>query len=274
MKIIIFIFLRKGFYFFNKYYFDFFSSLKKNYLSNNRKRDFITSYKNRIKKYKFEFPKIYKNLNFKIFKRISIYTGFTLPEPGGDFNFGALLHYILKNYLRDKREEISILEIGTAKGFSSLCMSLALSDYEYQSKIITFDVISNDTKFFQKTFLSNKKVSRKQILDKLPEDLVKKIIFFQGDSLSDLKKIFIKNINFCYLDGEHNRKYLENELNFVKNFQKAGDIIVLDDYDQKKFPEVYDTVNDFIKKEWYEIVLTDLDHIHKIAVLKKMNYQS
>ena len=269
MKTIIFIILRKGFYFFNKYYFNFFHSLKKNYVSNNKKRDFIKSYKNRITKYKFKFPKIYKNLNLKIFKRISIYTGFTLPEPGGDFNFGALLHYILKNYLKDKREEINILEIGTARGFSSLCMSLALNDYEYPSKIITFDVISNDSKIFQKTFLSNEKVSRKQILDKLPEDLVKKIIFFQGDSLSDLKKIYIKNINFCYLDGEHNRKYLENELNFVKNFQKVGDIIFLDDYDQKEFPEVYDTVNDFVKNECYEIILTDLNHIHKIAVLKR-----
>ena len=274
MRIIIFIFLRKGFYFFNKYYFNFFSSLKKNYVSNNKKRDFIKSYKSRIIKYKLEFPKIYKNLNLKIFKRISIYTGFTLPEPGGDFNFGALLHYILKNYLKEKREEINILEIGTARGFSSLCMSLALNDYEYPSKIITFDVISNDSKIFQKTFLSNEKVSRKQILDKLPENLIKKIIFFQGDSLSDLKKIFIKNINFCYLDGEHNRKYLENELNFVKIFQKVGDIIVLDDYDQNKFPEVYDTVNDFVKNECYEIILTDLNHIHKIAVLKKMNNKS
>ena len=192
-----------------------------------------------------------------------------MPEPGGDFNFGALLHYILKNYLEEKKENITILEVGTARGFSSLCMSLALKDYKYQSKILSLDVISNDTKFFQKTFFGNKKVSRKDILGHLDNELVDKIIFLQGDSLSDLKKLFINNINFCYLDGEHNRKYLENEINYVKNFQKSGDIIVLDDYDQKIFPEVFDTVNDFIKNEPYKMVFSELNNVHKIAVLKK-----
>jgi predicted O-methyltransferase YrrM len=269
MKKIIFSLLRRGFYFFNNYYFNFFSLLKTKYVTNNKKKDFINSYESKVKKYKSQFPEIYKNLDLKKFKRISVYTGITLPEPDGDFNFGALLHYILKNYLSDKKEEINILEIGTARGFSSLCMALALDGYKYPSKILTLDVISNDTDFFQKTFLGNKKISRKKILDKLPEKLVNKIIFLQGDSLSDLKKLYIKNINFCYLDAEHNRKYLKNEINFVKKFQKSGDIIVFDDYDYKNFPEVYEVVNEFIKNEPYEVVLKDLNHMHKIIVLKK-----
>ena len=55
----------------------------------------------------------------------------------------------------------------------------------------------------------------------------------------------------------------------MKKFQKSGDIIVLDDYDYNNFPEVYEVVNDFIKNEPYEVVLKDLNHMHKIIVLKK-----
>jgi len=268
MKSFFFSIIRKLFYFINKIYFNYFLYLKSNLKTSNKKKDFIHSYNNRLKNFIKNFPKYYDELDLKKFKRIAIYNAIDLPNPG-DFNFGAFLHYTLKKYIKKKNKDITILEVGTAKGFSTLCFSLALNDYKFNSKIISLDVISSYEKFFQKTFLGNFKVSRREIMSKIESNLLNKIIFLQGDSLSDLKKIYLNQIDFCFLDGEHNRKYLSNELNYVEKFQKRGDLIIVDDYNKELFPEVFDTVNEFVQDKSYKVSNDNFDESHKVAVLIK-----
>ena len=79
----------------------------------------------------------------------------------------------------------------------------------------------------------------------------------------------INRIHFCFIDGEHDKKFLSNELNFVKKFQKSGDLILIDDCDENLFPEVIETVNKFIKNNSYKFINEDYINPHKINVLIK-----
>ena len=268
MKTFIFSILRRLYYFINNLYFNYFLNLKNNLKIKNKKKDFVNFFNKKIEIYKRDNPEFYEDIDLYKFKKISIYTGIDLPE-SGDFSFGAFLHHTLQEYLKNFNDELTVFEIGTAKGFSALCFALALQKYPYSSKIITIDVISSHKRFYQKTFHTNLKISRKEIMRKIDPKLLNKIFFLQADSLSDLSKTFINRINFCFIDGEHNKKFLTNELNFVKNFQQKGDLILVDDCDKKLFPEVYDTVSQFINDNPYTYLDSKHYKTHRISVLIK-----
>ena len=57
----------------------------------------------------------------------------------------------LRNYLSTLSKEnktINIVETGTARGFSSICMAKALSDSEFEGSIFTLDVLPHFKKMF------------------------------------------------------------------------------------------------------------------------------
>ncbi len=62
---------------------------------------------------------------------------------------GRLLYVYLKKYiLKNPANNFNILETGTARGFSALCMAKALQDEEVEAKIITFDVLPHNVKIY------------------------------------------------------------------------------------------------------------------------------
>ena len=48
----------------------------------------------------------------------------------------------------NKFDEITILETGTARGYSSICMSKALNDRKQKGKIFTIDILPNNKKMY------------------------------------------------------------------------------------------------------------------------------
>ena len=60
---------------------------------------------------------------------------------------GKLLYSLVSN-LDKKIENLTILETGTARGFSSICMSRALIDANRNGKIYTVDILPHDTKMY------------------------------------------------------------------------------------------------------------------------------
>ena len=123
----------------------------------------------------------------------------------------------MNQFIKENNFNFEILEIGTARGYTAMCMSEAINDNNDNSKIFSLDIISNKEKFFQRTFLGNYKVSRSEILKNFSHNLLKNITLIQSDTFSDLKKITFHNLKFAFIDGEHNFKYLIKELEFVRN---------------------------------------------------------
>ena len=64
-----------------------------------------------------------------------------------NYSHGRALYSVLSNYLEEKKNQnykdnFKILETGTARGFSAICMSKALIDKKVNGKVLTIDVIA------------------------------------------------------------------------------------------------------------------------------------
>ena len=168
---------------------------------------------------------------------------------------GRILYSTLCKYLEvyDYRK-INIWETGTARGFSALCMAKALSDMKISGTIITFDVLPHDSKMFWNCiddFEGPK--TRRELLNSWEELTEEYIIFHQGDTRIEMKKIKTDRIHFAFLDGFHTFQDVYSEFDQIKNNQRSGDIIVFDDYTPHQYPGLVKAVDDICKNYNYKI---------------------
>ncbi len=271
LKKLIFSLIRKNYYFFDKIYFNFFLFLKGEVQTNNTNEDFEEFFETRFLEFKNDYKEYYKTIEKEKFKNIAITSSIDLPASNdrSNFNHGIILHNLLDNFIKNNNRNFEILEIGTSRGYTSLCMSQALLDNKDSSKIISLDVIHNNKKFFQKTYLGNKKVSRLEILENISFELLKNINFIQADSYTDLKKIIFHNLRFAYIDGEHTFKYLIKELKYCNESLLKGGMIVVDDYNEKDFSDVVKCVHFFSDKYNYNLEIIKYGYDSNFAVLNK-----
>ena len=98
------------------------------------------------KRFEFQIDKIYLD-------NLALHTQVVIKNSKLNYQHGRLLYSILSYYInnileRKNNEVINILETGTARGFSSICMSKALIDNEIPGKILTIDQISHKSKIY------------------------------------------------------------------------------------------------------------------------------
>jgi len=168
------------------------------------------------------------------------------------YQHGRILYSVLRSYLASHTGEITIVETGTARGFSSICMSKALADSSVSGKIITFDVVPNDTKMYWGCIKDHDGVrSREQLLCDY-EDYLNRIIFIQGDTIINVSKFSAKRVNFAFFDGGHEYKDVINDFQLVINKQEKGDIVVFDDYTPGLFDGIVKAVDEICVKYGYE----------------------
>ena len=80
-------------------------------------------------------------INLKYWKELALHTQVVIKNESLNFFHGRLLYTVLSKYLNDLKEigNVSIFETGTARGFSSICMSKALIDMNSPGFITTID---------------------------------------------------------------------------------------------------------------------------------------
>jgi len=161
------------------------------------------------------------------------------------YQHGRLLYATLSAYMAENsHHNINILETGTARGFSSLCMARALQDAGRAGKIFTFDVLPHETKMYWNCIDDEMgPQTRKQLINKYESLIDNYIIFIQGDSKIQLKKIDISRIHFAFLDGAHTYEHVMSEFNFLRSKQLQKDVIFFDDYTPDNFPGVVKAVD-------------------------------
>ena len=168
---------------------------------------------------------------------LALHTQVLIKSSKINYQHGRVLYTSLCKYLKDN-DDITILETGTARGFSALCMSKALSDYKKIGKIFTIDILPHNKKMIWNCIddIEGPK-SREELLNPWSNNL-QNIEFIRGKSNKVLKKLNLNRVNFCFLDAVHNKKYVQAEFEFVSNRQNIGDIIIFDDITQNQFPDL------------------------------------
>ena len=146
-------------------------------------------------------------INKKWFNNLVLTTQVSIKHSDLNFNHGRLLYSFLSNYINSEKEcdHFSIVETGTARGFSSLCMSKALIDNDRSGHIVTLDCLPHNEKMYWNSISDHDgKFTRQELLKNWDKEL-SKIIFIQGWTIESLSCLGLQRINFAFLDAQHTK---------------------------------------------------------------------
>ena len=144
-----------------------------------------------------------------------------------------ILHYergILLYSLIAKYKPQNVLEIGTAKGYSTLCMAWAMHDYNIPGTIYTIDP-ALDTKFEIEIDDEINVLTPTQLWKKIaPYEWISKIKPLTGYSGEIMSKYNFPKIDFAYIDGHHVYEAVEHDFYSFLNTSSNNFRILFDDY--------------------------------------------
>jgi len=164
-----------------------------------------------------------------------------------DWSHGFLLYAALTSYLAGtgSNRPVTILETGTARGFSAVCMARALRDAGRAGTILTVDVLHAERPIYWNSVADAEgPKTRLELLDAWSDLVEDHVVFLRGDVAVALEQIGLARIHFAFLDAEHTFDAVRRELAFVAAHQEPGDVIVCDDYTPREFPEVVRAVDE------------------------------
>ena len=176
-------------------------------------------------------------------KQLANRTRVVIKDSPLDYCHGRILYSALRKYINDNEggiKKFSIVETGTACGFSSICMAKALSDANKDGVIHTIDVLPHETKMFWNLISDTceGKLTRQELL--MPWSSLANcfVVPVQGYGAQTLNRISIPRVNFAFLDGAHTFDDVMAEFLYVQGRQQPGDMIIFDDYNPELFGPV------------------------------------
>lgn len=153
-----------------------------------------------------------------------------------NWQHGRVIYSVLANYVGGTPvgSIVSCLDVGTAKGFSALCMEWALSDagddvrgildwYE----VYSVDVVGPEERVRRNTVAEvGGYKTLAEILEPWPES--KTIKFSKNTGVGWLSESRDR-INFAFVDGKHQYETVRTESRLIAQRQEPGDVAIFDD---------------------------------------------
>lgn len=210
---------------------------------------------------------------------------------GGDGGEHGLLLYGLVRKHRPQK----IVDIGTARGFSAMCMTKALVDTgEADGSVFTIDVIPSDRPYEwhspgrqpDSDPAAGKWLTREQLLQPFDKTLKQKVISLTGNSSEILSAGNWKdgNLDFVFIDGDHTYQAVKEDFDNVSRWLNPGGIIVFDDFHpgcvklqrgnyelvKVKFPGVKRVVEEALIKGYCLVTALPIKDEYGLAILKNL----
>ena len=206
------------------------------------------------------------------YHELALHTQVSIKKSEILYVHGRLLYSALREFINtSKINNLNIIETGTAKGFSSLCMAKALDDSKSGGKIITFDVYPHNHKMLWNSIDDHEGKKTRQELLKPYQNLTEKYIWFhQGNTKTELPKLQTDRVHFAFFDSAHDYYYLMDEFLNIKEKQKKGDIIFFDDYTPKMFPGVVKAIDEICEKYKYSKKIITISDARAYVIAKKL----
>ena len=138
------------------------------------------------------------------------------------YEHGRVLYATLAKFVQG-RDNIRIIETGTARGFSAIIMARVLKDFGKQGRIKTFDILPHDKKMLWNCIDDETgEKTREELLSPWAE-LLPYIEFIAGDTK---KKLVPQEVDFAFIDGAHTFEDVQYEISCLQGVK----VIVFDDY--------------------------------------------
>ena len=182
-----------------------------------------------------------------------------------NYERGMLLYSLIAKY-----KPKNVLEIGTAEGYSALCMAWAMTDYDINGRIFTIDPKPFDVPIKREiTWEENPKhesimLSTKELWNKLAnKEWIKKIEVltgFAGEILQKKTKEFPK-MNMGFIDGHHTYEAVIHD--FYAFLQTASEnfSLLFDDYSYHVDVNVSKAINEEIVPNFDVTQIMTLDRL-------------
>jgi hypothetical protein len=195
-------------------------------------------------------------INKEFVNNVALHTAIYLDSCGHEPNYtvtiqqGLLVYAVFRNFLEKTNfDHYNVVDVGTARGFTALCMAKALEDTKKTGTIHTIDVIPHNKKIYWRSIgdLTGKKTRHELIEDWsfLRDNFIK---FYHGPSTACLPNIDVDRIHFAFLDGKHDYENVSYELSFIFNKQKEFDSILCDDFTRVKYDGLVEAVLEYIEE--------------------------
>ena len=210
-------------------------------------------------------------LNKEWLEKLALTTQVVIKRSKLNYQHGRVLYSFLRKYIIDNNiSDITIMETGTSRGFSSICMSKAIIDSNINGRVVTFDIIPHNKKMFWNIYKDHEDLfTRDEILKPWKEE-VNKILFIEGWTNKQLNKTGINRINFAFLDAQHEYENVMQEYKYVEKRQITNDIIIFDDVTENQFDGVVKAVNEIKKLGNYSVELFKSSDNRAYAVARKI----
>lgn len=146
-----------------------------------------------------------------------------------NWQHGRVLYAAARQYFESLSADtwIKTLDIGTAKGFSALCVQWALNDANRRGQVVSVDVINPYSTERRNTVAELlAPVTLHQILEPWPD--AGAIDFQQSTGVDYLKK-HVGRLHFAFVDGKHSGPVVATEAQLLAKRQEPGDITIFDD---------------------------------------------
>lgn len=189
-----------------------------------------------------------------------------------DFNHGRILYQLVKNACEQvpAEQQLNVLEVGTARGFSSLVMAKALQDAGRGGVVVTVDIVRHDTPSYMAPIgAPGNLFSRQELLRPWRNLVSSRILFLCGSSKVVLELLQSQRFPFVFIDEHHVFRNTVRDLEYASRCQRVGDLIVLDDY-SADFPGVVKAVDEFVLQKKYVLSKEVVNERRNLAVLTRI----
>lgn len=207
------------------------------------------------------------------FHELALLTQTTIKRSELCYVHGRLLYSSLRRYLRSHpHDQVNILETGTARGFSALCMAKALDDAGAAGKIISCDVLPHDAPILWNCLRDAEGArTRADLLRGYAALLERYLIFQRGDTRRELAKLSVPRIHVAFLDSVHEYDHVMAEFEAIRGRQLAGDILFFDDYDIKAYPGVVRAADEICRTHGFAARLVDAGAHRQYLIAEKLS---
>lgn len=144
-----------------------------------------------------------------------------------NWQHGRVLYALTRQYLSGCTGPVNLLDIGTAKGYSALCLFWALQDSKGYGRVTSVDVLDPQSTERRNTVAEcDGPKTLAEILAPWPE--AQKIDFVQSTGRKWLTE-HTERVHVAFVDGKHSYDAVSWEGALLSERQKAGDVVMFDD---------------------------------------------
>ncbi|MEJ0013474.1 MAG: class I SAM-dependent methyltransferase [Bauldia sp.] len=187
---------------------------------------------------------------------LALHTQVVVKKSALAWPHGRVLYALLRDYIRRAGGvgQLTVLETGTARGFSALCMARALTDSGTGGTILTFDTLPHDRAIHWNVIDDNDGPrTRRELLAPWHDLIAAHVVFVWGDTRVTLHRVMPERVHFAFLDGQHDYPSVIAEFEHVAARQQSGDMIVFDDVTPDRYPGIVKAVAEIGATRGYKV---------------------